>query len=55
MALEIKPQTTKIRRDNFENEKEFLLMKFQGIFKKNIKEYSEMVVPKLRNKKNYSI
>ena len=29
-------------------------MKFQGIFKKNIKEYAEKVIPKLRNKKNYS-
>ena len=29
-------------------------MKFQGIFRNNIKEFAERVMPRLRNKKNFA-
>jgi hypothetical protein len=54
MALKIKPQSPLTRQDKFSEEKEFLLMKYQGIFKNNIKEYAERVIPRVRNKKNYA-
>jgi len=54
MASEIKPQSPKTRRDNFAKEKDLLLMKFQGIFRHNIKEYAEKVIPRLRKKKNFA-
>jgi hypothetical protein len=35
-------------------DKERLLMQYQGIFKNNIQEYAEKVKPKLKAIKNYS-
>jgi hypothetical protein len=54
MALKLQPQNPSIRRDNFPQEKDFILMKYPGIFKKNIKEYAEKVIPRFKNIKNYS-
>ena len=35
-------------------DKERLLMRYQGIFKNNIAEYAEKIKPQLRKIKNYS-
>ena len=35
-------------------DKERLLMQYQGIFKNNIQEYAEKVKPRLKTIKNYS-
>ena len=53
MERELEPKSPSIRRNSYLEEKELLLMKFQGIFKHNIKEYSQ-VMPKHKNKKNYA-
>lgn len=52
MESRIKPQSPSIRQGKFMEEKELLLMKYQGIFKNNISEFSEKVIPRLRKKKN---
>jgi hypothetical protein len=54
MEYKLKPKSPKIRAANFEQEKDLMLMKYQGIFKHNIKEYAEKVIPKLKNKTNYA-
>ena len=54
MSLNIKPQSPLVRLAKYKEEKDFLLMKYQGIFRNNIKEYAEKVLPKLKVKKNYA-
>jgi hypothetical protein len=44
----------KLLKGKINQDKELLLMTYQGIFKNNIKEYAERVIPKLKVKKNYS-
>ena len=47
-------QRTKLLKGKINQDKELLLMTYQGIFKNNIKEYADRVIPKLKVKKNYS-
>ena len=54
MDLKIKPISPLARANKFPQEKELMLMKYQGIFKNNISEFAEMIKPKLKKKKNYS-
>ena len=54
MDKNLQPQSPLQRQNNFAKEKDILLMKYHGIFKKNIKEYAEKVIPILRKKTNYS-
>ena len=44
----------KLLKGKINQDKETLLMIYQGVFKNNIKEYSERVIPKLKVKKNYA-
>lgn len=56
--MEYQPPKKKpsVRQSNLsdEDEKERVLMQYAGIFKKNIKEFAETVIPRLKQKKNLS-
>lgn len=54
MDLKIKPTTPSVRVNKFPQEKELMLMKYQGIFRHNISEYAEKVLPRFKKQKNYS-
>jgi hypothetical protein len=54
MELKIKPVSPLVRLANYKEEKDLLLMKYQGIFRNNIKEYADTIKPLLKKKKNYS-
>ncbi len=54
MELKIKPTTPSVRVNKFTQEKELMLMKYQGIFRNNISEFAEKVIPRLKDKKNYA-
>ena len=52
MDPSIKPQTPSMRRGNFAQERELLLMKFPGIFKNNIAEYAQTIPKLIRKRRN---
>ena len=55
MLQKPQPQSPLVRQSKLdETAKEKLLMIYQGIFRHNIKEFAEMVIPKQRTKTNYS-
>lgn len=55
MLQKPQPQSPLVRANRFGlDDKERLLMIHQGIFRNNIKEFAEKVMPKMREKKNYA-
>lgn len=54
MDLKIKPITPSVRVNRFPQEKELMLMKYQGIFRNNISEFAKKVLPRLKKQKNYA-